>query len=379
MTRELLIRTDSRTRKQELVVLEEGRIVAHRREDVLGDLIGNVYVGWVTDPMPGYEASFVELGLDRRGFLSGEVLPAGTPVLVQVIANAKGQKGVRLTRSLQLSGRYSVLLPDGAGVGISQKIRDSEERERLRRIGEELLETFEQKDPISYGIILRTQATDTSAKILAQDAEEVFARWQRIQQDFQSYKKKIPRLLYQNGDFLDSLFRLYPAHSFHAITVDDPGFAAFFPEKYGVSAEKVHCFDARSHCYDLFVVKGIDQKLQQLLQRRVWLDSGAYLVLDQTEAMMVIDVNSGKNSRSAHGQDLAWLVNREAAEEIMRQLRLRDLGGMIVCDFIDLKEEGQVEALLEAMRELALLDPARPTVVDMTALGLVEITRRRTQ
>ncbi len=358
--------------------MEDSRLVAFRREDQHGDIIGNIYAGQVAEAVPAYPASFIEIGLERHGFLSRELLRPQSPVLVQVTGNERGQKGVRLSTSIQLSGAFCVLLPGRQQIGISHKILDKKEQERLRRIGEEMTEEFRRNMPeFSFGLILRTDAASAASSEIEADASGLFQRWNAVWNAFRTRKPGASRLLYQAGDFIQSLFRLYPAGSFQSFVVDDPAFAESFPGKYGIPPEKVSCYPS-NRTYDLFAAKGIEQKLEKLLQRKVWLNSGAYLILDRTEAMMVIDVNSGKHDFSRTPQEFAWKVNLEAAREIMRQLRLRDLGGMILCDFIDMESEEHRLALLEDMRSLALLDPGNPCVVDMTSLGLVEITRKRT-
>ncbi|MGV3282820.1 translation initiation factor IF-2 N-terminal domain-containing protein, partial [Corynebacterium sp. 11254D000AR] len=378
-------------------VLEDDLLVEHFvTSDSQASLIGNIYLGRVQNVLPSMEAAFVDFGEGRNGVLyAGELnwramglkgrsrkieqaLKSGDQILVQVSKDPIGHKGARLTTQISLAGRFLVYVPNGRSAGISRKL-PAPERKRLKEILQRVV-------PGEGGTIIRTVAENVSEEAIATDVGRLHGVWEDIQERAEKEKKSKgakPVTLYEEPDMLVKVVRDLFNGDFKHLVVD--GKKAFNTVNAYIQsvapdlADRVERFDRKKHGgQDAFEVYRIDEQLQKALARKVWLPSGGTLVIDRTEAMTVIDVNTGKFTGS--GGDLEETVTRnnlEAAEEIVRQMRLRDLGGMIVVDFIDMVLPENQELVLRRLKEALGRDRTRHQVSEVTSLGLVQMTRKR--
>lgn len=376
--------------KTQIAVLEDGVVVEHyvAKSDE-ASLIGNVYLGRVQNVLPSMEAAFVDIGRGRNAVLySGEVdwdaatepggdkpkrieaaLKTGDSVLVQVTKDPVGHKGARLTSQISLPGRYLVYVPGGGMNGISRKLPDTE-RNRLKTILKKIL-------PETAGVIVRTAAEGATDEQLTKDVERLQGQWETLQQASQS--QKAPSLLHSEPDLLVKIIRDVFNEDFHKLVIDGAESHATITDYVTSVApdllERVEVYSADGDCFDHFrVTEGI----HKALDRKVWLPSGGSLVIDRTEAMTVVDVNTGKFvGTGGNLEETVTKNNLESAEEIARQLRLRDIGGIIVVDFIDMVLESNRELVLRRLMECLSRDRTKHQVAEVTSLGLVQMTRKR--
>ncbi len=371
-------------------VTEDGVLVEHFVTSAgSGSLVGNVYLGRVQNVLPSMEAAFVDIGRGRNAVLyAGEVdwdaaglegkarkieqaLSTGDSVLVQVTKDPVGHKGARLTTQISLPGRFLVYVPGGGATGISRKLPDNE-RKRLKDVLKRIV-------PEDAGVIIRTASEGVSEEELGRDVRRLRAQWDVIQERVGQPKAKAPQLLYEEPDLLIKVVRDLFTEDFSALIVQ--GGVAYDTINDYVSHVAPDLADRLSRhvgTTDVFSEHRIDEQILKALDRKVWLPSGGYLVIDRTEAMTVIDVNTGKFTGS--GGNLEETVTRnnlESAEEIVRQLRLRDIGGIIVIDFIDMVLESNRDLVLRRLTECLGRDRTRHQVAEVTSLGLVQMTRKR--
>nr|WP_255450216.1 translation initiation factor IF-2 N-terminal domain-containing protein [Skermania sp. ID1734] len=379
----------------QVAVLEDKILVEHFvTSTASASMVGNVYLGRVQNVLPSMEAAFVDIGRGRNGVLyAGEVnweaaglggkerkieqaLKPGDMVLVQVSKDPVGHKGARLTTQVSLAGRFLVYVPGGSSTGISRKLPDTE-RKRLKEILRKIV-------PADAGVIIRTASEGVSEEELARDVERLQKQWHTIEEQVAAAEGKgSPLTLYEEPDLLVKVVRDLFNEDFSKLVIEGErawntvsnyiGKVApdLLPrlEKYEPSGENAP---------DVFVTYRIDEQLAKALDRKVWLPSGGTLVIDRTEAMTVIDVNTGKFTGS--GGNLEETVTRnnlEAAEEIVRQMRLRDIGGMIIVDFIDMVLESNRDLVLRRLTEALGRDRTRHQVSEVTSLGLVQMTRKK--
>ncbi|HYZ09318.1 MAG TPA: translation initiation factor IF-2 N-terminal domain-containing protein [Pseudonocardiaceae bacterium] len=387
--RTMVVREDAD--RIEIAVLEDSVLVEHFVTSAnSGSMVGNVYLGRVQNVLPSMEAAFVDIGRGRNAVLyAGEVdwdaaglegkarrieqaLSSGDSVPVQVTKDPVGHKGARLTTQISLPGRFLVYVPGGRATGISRKLPDTE-RKRLKDVLKRIV-------PYEAGVIIRTASEGTSEEELARDVRRLQAQWEVIQGKTDgSAKTKAPELLYEEPDLLLRVVRDLFTEDFRQLVVQgDDAWDTVEGYVSHVAPELVPRLRRQSGTEDVFTEFRIDEQITKALDRKVWLPSGGYLILDRTEAMTVIDVNTGKYTGS--GGNLEETVTRnnlEAAEEIIRQLRLRDIGGIIVIDFIDMVLESNRDLVLRRLTECLGRDRTRHQVAEVTSLGLVQMTRKR--
>ncbi len=382
---------------------ENGRLVVYRPERTRAtSVVGNLYEGRVRRVLPGMEAAFVDIGVGRDGFLYvreagavtedldelfldtqdrlpasrhddaaiGDLLREGQEILVQVLKDGIGSKGPRLTSRITLPGRFLVYLPTIDQRGVSRRITDDAERERLRSIAEDF--------PGPGGWIVRTAGEGRSREELEADRDRLLAAWERIHAA--AGRARAPALVYAEPSPVLRTVRDLFTDAVQLCWVDDV-------EAYEEILEYLKRSDPRlvprvklfRRSEDLMTAFGIDRELEKTLRPRIWLRSGGYLIVNQTEALVAIDVNTGKFVGRSSLEDTAYRINLEAVREIVRQLRLRDLGGIIVIDFIDMDLPEHRAAVYEALRGELGNDPARSQLLPMSDIGLVQLTRKRTR
>jgi ribonuclease G len=414
---EIIVSTTGRETR--LALMESGRVVELHvdRGDDRG-FVGNVYLGRVVRVLPGMQASFVDIGMDRAAFLYvGDIYPAGVSdaevpdavdddapdgateevaarpmgrgrsraqlpaiqdllkegqeIVVQVAKDPIGTKGARLTTHVALPGRYLVYMPTVEHVGISRRIEKEKERRRLRDV-------VERNRPAGAGYIVRTVCEGQSAEVLKQDMEYLARTWDRIQAVRAT--AKAPSLLHADHGLVRRAVRDLFDRNVERMVVDDKAvfddvrsfMADFMPQL----RDRVQLYRGVEPVFDTF---GVETEIQRSVGRKVWLKSGGYLVIDQAEALMAIDVNSGRFVGSSSLEDTTLRTNLEAVEEVVHQLRLRNMGGIIIIDFIDMEREQNRDKVWRALEEALKADRARTNVLRISELGLVEMTRKRTQ
>jgi ribonuclease E len=383
----------------QIAMLEGRSLVEHyvsRAADDTNQIDGNVYRGRVQNVLPGMEAAFVDIGIpknavlymgdvryDRDDIEGGgggssaahprieDVLKAGQTILCQVTKNPIGAKGARLTQEVSLPGRFAVLVPNSSAFGISKRLGDNERR-RLRRIIDEV-------KPPGHGMIVRTAAEGVSADELQRDVETLVEQWNAIEAE--SKRSDAPGLLYREPELSVRILREELSAEYRGVVIDDRAlFEQVRDYVRAVSPElsdRVEYYDAVEEGLPIFERYHVHEQLHKALDRKVWLPSGGSLIIERTEALTVIDVNTGKNVGKTNLEETVYRNNLEAAEEVARQLRLRDIGGIIVIDFIDMEIRENRDKVAAALRNALARDKTRTQVFDISELGLVEMTRKR--
>ena len=416
MSKEILIQV--RKTERAVAIIENGRVEDfHIEVDRYQSLLGNIYKGRVESILPSINGAFVNIGQERNGFLyltdaiSPRVeeadlqprnflekifkkppssqpppnkvhppqtnakecpLTVGQEILVQVVKDPFGEKGARLTTHLTLPGRFIVYMPYDKQTGVSKKIDDPHERHRLRDVINEF--NFVR----SGGFIIRTASHKQGKKELIRDAKWLYKLWLKIQR--KAEQTKAPALIYEEHELTLKIVRDYLTEKVEKLVIDSKDeyfkIRKFVQEVIGREmVDKVYCYRGRE---PLFEAKKVSKELEKIYDSHVYLKSGAYFVVEPTEGLIVVDVNSGKFKTKASPGEAAFMVNMEVVPEIARHLRLRDLGGIIVIDFIDMVREDHKRKLSEALQRALSRDHAKTEVYKISPLGLVEMTRART-
>jgi ribonuclease E len=361
-----------------------------RPEDDASSIDGNIYLGRVQNVLPGMEAAFVDIGTPKNGVLyRGDVvfdeteidekqpkierlLKNGQSILTQVTKNPIGAKGARLTQEVSLAGRFVVMVPGQPKTyGISKRLPD-DERKRLRRVLDGI-------KPEDAGLIVRTAAEGATTEELTRDMLRLRAQWEQI--SGLAARSKSATLLYKEPPLVVRRIREEFTKEYRGVVIDDRALyeeinayvEAIAPEL----AERIEYYDEREEGLPLFERFHIHEQLVKALDRKVWLPSGGSLVIERTEALTVIDVNTGKNVGKSNLEETVFRNNLEAADEVARQLRLRDIGGIIVIDFIDMEIKQNRADVLRAFKDALARDKTRTQVFEISELGLVEMTRKR--
>ncbi|MFA7095243.1 MAG: ribonuclease G [Gammaproteobacteria bacterium] len=396
MSEEILMNVTPRETRVAVVengVLQEVFIERARR----CGLVGNIYKGRVSRVLPGMQAAFVDIGLDRAAFLHAsdiatlhvdgrpvekrktepvitELVREGQEILVQVIKDPLGSKGARLTTYITIPSRYLVLMPDNDNIGVSQKIEDEAERQRLKDIVAALVAEVGGE----YGYIVRTAAEGVTAEALHADMLFLDKLWASIRE--RANAVGVGNIVHEDLPLVLRTLRDFVGADVEKVRVDSREtyqkllrFAQkFIPEM----APRIEYYPGGRPIFDLY---GVEDEIQKALERKVQLKSGGYLIIDQTEAMTTIDVNTGAYVGHRNLEETIFKTNLEAAQAIARQLRLRNLGGIIIIDFIDMSKEEHKHQVLKALEKSLEKDHAKSTISQVSALGLVEMTRKRTR
>lgn len=379
------------TNEKRLAILENKKVTEILIErPATNKLIGNVYKGKVVNVLPGMQAAFVDIGLDKNGFLYRDELVSfqqlegneagkkdcsisqfvtvGQEILVQVTKEGFGKKGPRLTGVISFPGKYIVYMPNGGYVGVSKRMQTENAREQWRKTGTELCQAGE-------GMIIRTATESLTEVKVAQDLFFLRKLWEDVWKEGKN--KKPPALIHEDNSLVEKVVRDFSFDDVNEIIIDSMKDYLLLKDMfkpYPLFLEKLHYYQERENIFSYY---NIETELEKALRRQVWLKSGANLVIDQTEALTVIDVNTGKFTGKLDLQDTIVKTNIEAAKEIARQLRLRDIGGIIIIDFIDMKNDPNKQTVLDAFQASLKKDRTKTNVVGFTGLGLLEMTRKK--
>ncbi|MGB2426136.1 MAG: ribonuclease G [Alteromonas sp.] len=393
MSAELLINvtpSESRVALIENGILQEIHVERHTKRGI----VGNIYRGKVSRVLPGMQAAFVDIGFEKAAFLHAsdivihdeivgevstsditkkdirELVRDGQDIVVQVVKDPIGTKGARLTTDITIPSRYLVFMPSVTHVGVSQRIEDEQERERLKN----LVEAFCDENG---GFILRTAAEGVSEVELSQDAEFLRRLWSKIQQRMERKKSHV---LYEDLPLARRVLRDFVGTEIDRVRIDSnlsfQELQSFTEEYVPELSKKLEYYKGERPIFDLY---DVENETQRALERRVDLKSGGYLIIDQTEAMTTIDINTGAFVGHRNLEETIFNTNIEATQAIARQLRLRNLGGMILIDFIDMVEPDHKRRVLHSLEVATSKDRAKSNIHGFTALGLIEMTRKRTR
>ncbi|NLY53360.1 MAG: Rne/Rng family ribonuclease [Firmicutes bacterium] len=392
MSKEIIV--NSLGRETRVAVVENGKLVELFLERPLEQrVVGNIYKGIVENVLPGMQAAFVNVGLERNTFLYvsdaipgadeypqgvakkdrrptiRQLVQSGKEILVQVTKEPFGSKGARVTRRITLPGRYVVLMPSENHIGVSRRIDDEAERERLRQLVAKV-------KPKRMGVIVRTVAVGCTAADLQQDIDFLVKLWHSICQ--RSRKAKAPTLIHRDLDLVGRVIRDRLDDSVDRLVLDSSEQYQAVMDLLSATApeykERVFLWQQKRPIFDTF---GLELELDKALRRKVWLKSGGYLIIDQTEALTAIDVNTGKYVGTTNLADTVLKTNLEAATEIAHQLRLRNIGGIIIIDFIDMTTSDHRQQVLTRLEQALKADKTKTSILGLTQLGLVEMTRQK--
>lgn len=385
------------SRETRIALLEDGKLMEYRveREE---RVVGSIFKGIVQNVLPGMDAAFVDIGLERNAFLYvadiipdehttdnspasmrrselrrrkiKELIKPGQELMVQVTKAPRGTKGARVTTRISLPGRYVVMMPEGSHVGVSRKIEDRKERDRLKRIGDKIT-------PEGFGLILRTECEARTEAELKADVMFLQQLWSQVLDA--AKKHRAPAVVHRDQTLLYRTIRDVFGEDIDKLVLDDPEEYEKVSLVAGMVAprlkDKINLYDREEPIFDYYK---IEKDIDSLLEHKIWIKSGAYLIIDEMEALTAIDVNTGKSVGRDSLSATILKTNLEAAEEACRQIRLRDMGGIIVVDFIDMEDPEEKKQLLDHFTKLLERDRARTRVGKVSSLGLIEITRKRT-
>lgn len=349
-----------------------------------GHIVGNIYKGRIKNILPGMQAAFVDIGRDKNAFLYLGDLPshstpdtaerhplvtAGQDIVVQIVKDAMGTKGPRVTTQITLPGRFVVLMPTVDYVGISRRIDSEAERERLRQVAEKVR-------PLGMGLIVRTVAQNKSEEDISKDIAYLLNFWNALAA--RAKRSAVPALLFRDVDLVIRIVRDYLSPDVAEFILDNREAHGRVCDLLNYSSpELVSRVQLYQGTEDIFSFYRIAEEIEQLAKRKIWLKCGGYIVIDHTEALTVIDVNTGKFVGRTSLSDTVFQTNLEAAAEIARQIRLRDIGGIIIIDFIDMDKEEQKKAVLAVLEQKVKQDRTKTNILGLTSLGLVEMTRKK--
>ncbi len=377
-----------------IAILEGRNLIEYyvsRASDDVFQIHGNIYLGKVQNVLPGMEAAFVDISTpknavlyrgdvqyDKNDLVAGgnqprieQILKPKQTVLCQVTKNPIAHKGARLTTEVSLPGRFVVLVPNSDTYGISKRLPDNE-RKRLRKI-------LDKARPKEHGIIVRTAAENVTAEEIERDVKGLLQQWEQIER--LAAQTKAPALLYREPEMSVRVIREEFNKEYRAVIIDDKALyddvASYVSVISPALADRVEFYDAAEEGLPAFERFHVHEQLHKALDRKVWLPSGGSLIIEHTEALTVIDVNTGKNVGSSSLEETVFRNNLEAAEEVAHQLRLRDIGGIIVIDFVDMEDKKNRDEVARVFRQALSRDKTRTQVYDISELGLAEMTRKR--
>ncbi len=371
-----------------IAVIENGKLVEIYEENEQNKKArneGNIYIGVVKDIIPGMQAAFIDIGTEKNSFIHvKDVIPQvdekvekrietkikeqvkpQQKILVQIQKDSNDKKGARTSTHLKLTGKYVILMPNTTIVTISQKITDENEKERLLKI-------IKSKLPENTGAILRTAAEKKTEKELEQDLNQLIKKWQKIKEEFDNSKVE-PKLLYTSPNIVEKIILDMPENKIEKIIVNEQSEYEELKKNLEELQEKNIKLEIKQ---DLLEKYELEKQIEKAKQRKIWLNCGGFITIDSTEALVAIDVNSGKFTGKSNLEDTIYKVNYEATIEIAKQLRLRDIGGIIIIDYIDMHKEENKEKIEKLLKESLKQDRAKTQVEGFTKLNLMELTRK---
>jgi ribonuclease G len=377
------------TREKRFALLEDQKVEKLMvKQPKHNSIVGNIYIGTVTKVLPGMNAAFVDIGEGKNGFIHRNKLTSfvqseeekgqkeqrgissfvhqGERLMVQVEKDATGTKGPRLTAVIELSGNHLIYMPKGKYIAISKKIEQPEARETCRRLGHEIKQQEE-------GIIFRTSSRSASRQDIQAELAELRHRYDELESKAKSMKKT-GKLYEEDHFFTDMIAEIKPISDCIEIIVDERELLENLKKIFSLTPISLHTGKE-----NIFSTYHLDGELEKALKRMVWLDNGAYLVIDEVEALTIIDVNTGKFSGKHDVADTILKTNLLAATEVARQIRLRDLGGMVLIDFIDMKNDAARQQVMEVMTKELQKDDRRTNIIGFTPLGILQLTRKKTK
>lgn len=381
--------------KKTIALLEDGKLeeVYEEKEDVKR-LEGNIYLGKVKDILPGMQAAFVDIGEEKNTFIHiKDVLPKvskitgnknedldkynikdyikkDTSIIVQVKKDATNLKGAKISTDLHIPGRFVVVMPKDNFITVSQKIEDENERKRLINIAKETIKN-------DIGLIIRTAAEGKDENIIKKDIEQTIKKWNDIKKESESLKEnEIPKVLYKNDSIIEKILLDTVDNGIQRVIVDDTQILEDVQKILKNIDENSKVNVELKQTDNLLDMYDTDDQIEKLSTRKIWLKCGGFITIDKTEALTAIDVNSGKFTGKQNLEETVLKVNEEASCEIARQLRLRDIGGIIIIDYIDMQEAKSREQVLQTLKQALKKDRSKTQVIEFTKLNLLEMTRK---
>ena len=379
-----------------VALIENGKLIEKYEEtDARKRLEGNIYIGRVENVLLGMQAAFVNIGEDKNTFIHiRDIIPkvsnetgnkneelskhniknyvrVGMPILVQVNRDSTNKKGARVSTHISLSGRFVVIMPNAEFITVSQKIENEKEAKRLKELVSKYI-------PENYGVIIRTASQGKSAKEIENDIKKVIEKWNKVKESYIKEKNNIdfkPQLLYKNDGLINKILLDVIDNNVEKIWVDDKEeynkILKYVQETNNDKKIKVELKEK-----DLITMYDLDDQLEQIKNRKIWLKCGGFITIDKTEALTAIDVNSGKYVGNKDLEQTVLKVNKEATIEIAKQLRLRDIGGIIIIDYIDMEKKESKEIIENTLKENLKKDRSKTQVIGFTPLNLLEMTRK---
>jgi len=389
---EIIINKDKDNMKT-VAIIEEGRMLEHYQEkEDQNRLEGNIYIGKIQNVIQGMQAAFVDVGTDKNSFIHlkdilpkkditkegldletekniKEVIKLGDPILVQVKRDSTNKKGARVSTHISLVSRYFVLMPETEIITISQKIENEDERSRLLKI-------VKKEICDNHGIIIRTSSEEKTEKELVDSLKQLINRWNKIKEKYEQSQKKCPELIEREYGLIKKTINDTIDKGIDRITTNDKN-------TYDEVEDMIKELNSEKEIEIKFVEKenildiyGINEQIEKISNRKIWLKCGGFITIDKTEALTAIDVNTGKYIGKNNLEETVLKVNKEASEEIAKQLKLRDIGGIIIIDYIDMKKEESKKEIIELLTSEFKKDRSKTQVIDFTKLNLLEMTRK---
>lgn len=390
--KDLIIKTEGQDNI--IVLAENGKVIEKYQEEAKKKrLEGNIYIGIVRDVLEGMQAAFVDIGEDKNAFIHlKDILPkmsnetgnkfetydeynikdyikSGQSILVQVKKDSSSKKGARIAMHLNIPGKFVAIIPGFDFITISQKIESEEERQRLKNI-------IEEKNVGNNAVIVRTASQGRTAEEIGQDIDEVIQTYRKIKEDAEKSTDHKPRLIYENSNLIEKTINDIIYQGLDRIVVNNRALAQEIEDFLAKMKYKIDLKVEVKENEDIFNLYQINEQLEKALNRKVWLKCGGFITIDKTEALTAIDVNSGKYTGNKDFEKTILKVNMEASIEIAKQLRLRDIGGIIIVDYIDMHEQETRQKVLDTLKQELKKDRTKTQIVGFTRLDLLEITRK---
>ncbi|MCI9017159.1 MAG: Rne/Rng family ribonuclease [Clostridia bacterium] len=385
--KEIIINTDEQKNKYILLVNNGKLVEKYEETEDIKRLEGNIYIGKVQNVLQGMQAAFIDIGEEKNTFIHikdvlpkvdsknenideiikksniKEVIKPGKELIVQVKRDSTNKKGARVSTHINLPGKYCVYMPEANFVTISQKIEDKKERERLLKI-------IKENQPNNCGIIIRTSAEGKKEEDIIKDLKILEKKWENIIKIVEDLQDSSPKMIYKNLGIVERILNDLVEQDIQRIIVNDE---KQYEQIKKETKEKVEVLYKRENLLELY---DLNQQLEKISNRKIWLKCGGFITIDKTEALTAIDVNSGKYIGTKNLEQTVFTVNKEASIEIAKQIRLRDIGGIIIIDYIDMKEEEHKQKIIDILKENLKQDRSKTQIVGFTKLNLLEMTRK---